>query len=111
LAVHQSAIIKWENVIMTQRQRRQVTLVAVLVLLLVMVGLAVAVGELLPRSLVSGGGGMVSEGGLALQSAIGQPVVGAVQNGVTLCSGFLCGSGAPPVGGSNFYVYLPVAIR
>jgi hypothetical protein len=85
-------------------------LVAVLVLLLVMVGLAAAVGELLPRNLVSGGGGMVSEGGLALHSAIGQPVVGAVENGLALCSGFLCGSGAP-VGGSDFYVYLPVAIR
>lgn len=72
--------------------------------------LVMASGELLPRSLVSGGGGLVSTGGMMLHSAIGQPVVGAVQNGLALCSGFLCGSGAP-VGGSDFYVYLPVVIR
>ena len=91
--------------------KKQVLWLVVITAVLLTFSLVAASGELLPRSLVSGGGGMVSEGGLALRSAIGQPVVGAVENGLTLCSGFLCGSGAPPVGGSDFYVYLPVVIR
>jgi hypothetical protein len=48
---------------------------------------------------------------VALRSAIGQPVVGAVQNGATLCSGFLCGADAPPINDPDFYIYLPVTIR
>lgn len=91
--------------------KKQMLWLVVITAVLLTFSLVAASGELLPRSLVSGGGGMVSEGGLALHSAIGQPVVGAVENGVTLCSGFLCGSGAPPVGGSDFYVYLPLVIR
>ncbi len=91
--------------------KKQVVWLVVITAVLLTFSLAAASGELLPRSLVSNGGGMVSEGGLALHSAIGQPVVGAVGNGLTLCSGFLCGSGAPPVGGSDFYVYLPLVIR
>lgn len=91
--------------------KKQMLWLVVITAVLLTFSLVAASGELLPRSLISGGGGMVSQGGLALHSAIGQPVVGAVENGLTLCSGFLCGSGAPPVGGSDFYVYLPLVIR
>jgi hypothetical protein len=90
--------------------KKQILWLVVITAVLLTFSLAAASGELLPRSLISGGGGMVSEGGLALRSAIGQPVVGAVENGAALCSGFLCGPGAP-VGGGDFYVYLPLVIR
>ncbi len=88
------------------------------VMLLVMVlaltaGLVLASGETLPRSLVSSGGGLVSEGGYLTQSALGQPIVGAVENEAVLCSGFFCGEGAPPappiIGGHHSY--LPVMVR
>jgi hypothetical protein len=86
----------------------------VLVLLtavLLTVGLVFAGGDMLPRSLVSSGGGVVSQNGYTLHSAIGQPAVGAVQNGLTLCSGYLCGADAPPVTGGGFSIYLPIVIR
>ncbi len=82
-------------------------------LLLLGIGLALAAGELLPRSQVSGGGGAVASGGLALHTAVGQPAAGAVtMAGATLCSGFWCGLGAPggPLLG-EMRVYLPVVIR
>lgn len=74
--------------------------------------LALASGELLPRSAVSGGGAVTS-GGLVLHTAVGQPAAGAVtMAGESLCSGFWCGRGAPvgPFEG-EMKVYLPVVIR
>jgi len=91
--------------------KKQVLWLVVITAVFLTFSLAMAGSDVLPRSLVSSGGGTVSEGGLALHSAIGQPVVGAVQNGLALCSGFLCGSGAPPVGGSEFASYLPLVLR
>jgi hypothetical protein len=81
--------------------------------LLLAAGVALAAGETLPRSLVSSGGGQVSAGGLHLHSAIGQPLVGAVGDGPALCSGFLCGPGAPGAsgGGEPFFLYLPLVQR
>lgn len=92
--------------------KKQVLWVVVVTAVFLTFSLALASGELLPRSAVSGGGGPVSQGGYALRSAIGQPVAGAVQNGVSLCSGFWCGLGAPggPFEG-EIKVYLPVVIR
>lgn len=93
---------------MKTEAKRRVLVVVLITAVLLSVGLAAAVGELLPRSLVSSGGGVVNQSGAGLHSAIGQPVVGAVQNGLTLCSGFLCGAGAPPVTEADFFVYLPL---
>lgn len=81
---------------------------------LLTVSLALASGELLPRSLVGSGGGGVSQGQTTLQSAIGQPLVGAVQSGeLTLCSGYLCTAEAPPLSGteSDYNLYLPLTVR
>lgn len=86
-------------------------LLVLLTAVLLTVGLVFAEGELLPRSLVSGGGGLVSQSSYHLHNAIGQPVVGAVQNGATLCSGFLCDANAPLINGGNFDSYLPMIIR
>lgn len=71
------------------RRRRWALGVAVLGVLL-FAGLGLAAGEMIPRSLVSGGGGLVSQGDVALNGAIGQPAVGPVRDGITLCSGFHC---------------------
>jgi len=91
--------------------KKWLLMVVLLTAVLLTVGLAAAGGDMLPRSLVSSGGGLVSQDGYTLHSAIGQPVVGAVENGVTLCSGYLCGPGAPAVTGGNFSIYLPAVIR
>jgi hypothetical protein len=91
--------------------KKQMVWLVVITAVLLTFSLVAAGGELLPRSLVSSGGGMVSQGNVALHSAIGQPVVGVVQNGATLCSGFLCGADAPPINDPDFYIYLPVTIR
>lgn len=90
------------------KRRVIIGLVTVLVVLLLSLGLVLAAGEMLPRSLVSAGGGLVAQSGLNLHSAIGQPAVGAVQNGPTLCSGFLCGPGAPSVNDGGHSLYLPL---
>jgi hypothetical protein len=85
---------------------------ACLLLLLLGFGVVWAGGEALPRSLISAGGGLVTQGDLVLQTATGQPVAGAVDNGLVLCSGYWCGAGAPitepPAGHALF---LPTIIR
>lgn len=93
--------------------KKRVLWSAVLVVtLLLAVGLAAAAGEMLPQSLVSSGGGQVDQEGLTLHSAVGQPVVGAVESGSTLCSGFLCGADAPQVSSDDDYpLYLPAVSR
>lgn len=58
--------------------------------------LALADDDVLPRSLVSSGGSVVSESGFTLHSAVGQPAAGAVANGPVLCSGYLCAAGVSP---------------
>lgn len=68
-------------------------------------------GDLFPRSLISSGGGLVSQAGITLHSAIGQPAVGAVQNDLTLCSGYLCGAEAPPITEGNYEIYLPAITK
>lgn len=91
--------------------KKQMGWLVMITAVLLTFSLVAAGGELLPRSLVSSGGGVVSQGNVALHSAIGQPVVGVVHNGVTLCSGFLCGADASPINGLDFHLYLPVTIR
>ncbi len=76
------------------------------------VGIVLAVGETLERGTVSSGGSEISGGGLTLQSSAGQPVVGSISGSdVTLCSGLLCGEGAPAVSGPDQELYLPLVQR
>jgi len=93
------------------KKKQTVVWIGLLLVLVLSFGLALAGGEVTSRSLVSGGGGSVSQSGLTLQTAIGQPAVGAVQNGETLCSGFLCSADAPPLSEGQSKVYLPFIIR
>lgn len=78
-----------------------VIVLAGLMALLLSIGVALAAGEILPRSLMGSGGGQISGGGLRLRSAIGQPVAGAVSDSFTLCSGFICGQEAPGSSGGD----------
>ena len=67
-------------------------------------GLILAAGSPLRRSLVSSGGGFVTQGNMCVNSTIGQPVAGTVNNAITLCSGYQCGAQAAP---GRSLVYLP----
>jgi hypothetical protein len=89
-------------------ERRWVYSVGLLVLLLGVLTLAAAgdLGGL--RYLISSGGGRVSQDGLTMQSAIGQPVAGRSGHGPSLCSGFLCGAPGPEPG---HRVFLPLVTR
>lgn len=95
------------------RQKRVRRLVAALIVLLVMAGVVAAAGEVMPRSLLSSGGGVVSQAGYSLHSAVGQPVAGAVQEDLTLCSGYLCAAEAPlsPAPDGGHLLYLPMTVR
>jgi hypothetical protein len=75
------------------------------------VGLVLAGGDMMPRSLVSSGGGLVSQNSITLHSAIGQPAIGTVANGTILCSGYLCDAAAPPVSGGSQGLFLPYINR
>jgi hypothetical protein len=74
-------------------------------------GVVLAACEGMPRALVGSGGGAVSGDGLRLRAAIGQPMAGVVENGITLCSGFLCGAGAPADRAEQHTLYLPLVLR
>jgi hypothetical protein len=75
------------------------------------VALALAAGQGPPRALVGSGGGALSGDGLRLRAAIGQPLAGRVENGMTLCSGFLCGPGAPIGEDEEHTISLPLVVR
>ncbi len=97
---------------MKGRSKKQIIIwMGLTLVLLLSVGLALAGGTITNRDLVSSGGGSVSQSGLTLQAAVGQPAVGSVQNSETLCSGFLCDASAPSVSGGEHSLYLPFIIR
>jgi hypothetical protein len=87
-------------------ERRWFYAAASLVVLLALLTVAAAADLGSLRSLISSGGGRMSQDGLAMQSAVGQPVVGPSRNGLRLCSGFLCGPLAP-----EHRVLLPIVTR
>lgn len=89
----------------SQRGRRffVLGLLLVLLLLLTLVAAADLSGS---RFVIGGGGGPVSQDGLALQSAFGLPVVGGARSNLKLCSGFH--AQACYVGQT---VYLPMIVR
>jgi hypothetical protein len=85
------------------------SLVGAALALVLVLGGVLAVGEPPPRSTISSGGGEISSGELRLQTSIGQPVVSTVSNETyELCSGLLCGPGAPGLSLVPQEVYLPV---
>jgi len=89
-------------------KKRKAAAGAILLSLLLLAAIALAAGETIPRSVVSGGGGQVTASGITLGSAIGQPAAGQVGSGnLRLCSGYWCGP--PPAASSS--VYLPMVIR
>jgi hypothetical protein len=94
------------------KKRKALWLGLILLLALMGLGVVLAEGEMLNRSLVSSGGSIVSQSGLTLHSATGQPVAGAVANDLLLCSGYWCGGGAPttepPIIGDDFDLFLPL---
>lgn len=101
--------------IIKKRKSLRLGLVVTFIILLMGLGIVLADGEMLPRSLVSSGGSIVSQNGLVLHSATGQPVAGAAENELVLCSGYWCGSGAPltepPIIEDSFDLYLPLIIN
>jgi hypothetical protein len=57
---------------------------------------------------MGGGGGPISGGGYAINSTIGQPVVGvATDAGYELCSGFWCSE----LAAVEYRIYLPVVLK
>lgn len=92
------------------RKSLSVSLIVLITVFLLSLGMALAVGEQLPRSLISSGGGIVSQEGMNLHSATGQPAAGTVQNELLLCSGYWCNRGVsatdPPIE-HPFDLYLP----
>lgn len=82
----------------------------VCLLLAFSLGLVAAAGEMLPRSLVSSGGGTTANSELTLQASLAQPIANTVTNEFTLCAGFYCGAGVTETG-VNYYVYLPTVIK
>lgn len=91
--------------------KRRILLALVICLLLAFsLGLVAAAGEMLPRSLVSSGGGSTANSELTLQASLAQPIANTVTNEFTLCAGFYCGPGVTETG-VNYFVYLPTVIK
>jgi hypothetical protein len=93
------------------RRRWLLSLSGLIVALVVSIGVVQAAGEQLGRSLTSGGGGQASQSGLTLHSAVGQPAIGGASSSINLCSGYLCGPGAPETSAGQERIYLPVVIK
>ncbi len=81
--------------------------ICVLTALLLLTGTALAAnGYEITRNVIGGGGGPAANGSYALNSTIGQAVVGrASQSIYDLCAGFWCGVGA------EYRIYLPLVLR
>lgn len=91
--------------------KRRILLALVICLLLAFsLGFVAAAGEMLPRSLVSSGGGSTANSQLTLQASLAQPIANTVTNEFTLCAGFYCGAGVTETA-VNYYVYLPAVIK
>ncbi len=87
------------------------SVVLILIASLLLATLALAAGKSSQRSLVGSGGGQVRAEGLTLRGAIGQPVVGVVRNGISLCSGYHCAPSAPAGNNETWELYLPLVTR
>ncbi len=88
------------------QRKRLIFLLVILLFLFTSVALTGGSGFDLSWHLFSGGGGHVQGGNYALDSSIGQPLVGvAGAEGTTLCAGFWCTQ--PPVPSLPQHFYLP----
>jgi hypothetical protein len=87
--------------------KRKLLVLAALLCLLLLAELALASGSYsINWWVVGGGGGPISGGGYAINSTIGQPVVGvASDTGYELCSGFWCGAAV------GYKIYLPIVLK
>jgi hypothetical protein len=88
---------------------KSLVLPAALLSILLLTSLALASGSYsINWWVVGGGGGPISGGGYAINSTIGQPVVGVAKDtSYELCSGFWCGV----VAVVEYKIYLPVVLR
>ena len=92
---------------MGDKKRRRLLALGLLALLLVLLTVTATGGQVGHRFVIGSGGGPVSQDGLVLQSAVGQPAVGGgSSDGLTLCGGFH--AGACP---TREYVLLPIILR
>jgi hypothetical protein len=93
-------------------RRRITTLAAAFMCCLLLVGVALAQTSAsydLTWNVIAGGGGPITGGGYAINSTIGQPVVGVAKDtGYELCSGFWCSEFVAVV---EYRIYLPVVLR
>ena len=86
-------------------------MIRLVILLLIVRGALARGGVELPRTVLSSGGGSVSNGGLVLNGSVDQPVAGTVENGaIRHCSGFWCAAAAP-VNPASEALYLPLIIK
>lgn len=85
----------------------------IVVTALLVAGTALAAGERIPRSVVTGGGGAQSAASVQLRVAVGQPLAGVSRSTVRLCSGLLCGAGVfdTPPDAPGSMLYLPLVVR
>ena len=118
-----------------KRSRLKKIAIGAVIGVLLLTAIALAAGESLPRHVTAGGGDTVSAGNITLRNSIAQPVAGTVGNGITLCSGFVCGqsvatvaptptpttastpspTATPPTPtatpDSNHFIYLPLVLK
>jgi|GEM_PF-3154524 len=84
----------------------------IVVMALLVAGTALAAGERIPRSAVTGGGGTQSTASVQLRVAVGQPLAGTSSGAARLCSGLVCGAGVPVTSsGPTSTLYLPLVVR
>jgi hypothetical protein len=95
---------------MTMKDRKSLALLAALLCFLLLVGVALAQTSAsydLTWNVIAGGGGPITGGGYAINSTIGQPVVGVAKDtGYELCSGFWCGAAVV-----EYRIYLPIVLK
>jgi hypothetical protein len=93
------------------RKIKSLVLPTALLCFLLLVGVALAQTSAsydLTWNVIAGGGGPISGGGYAINSTIGQPVVGvAKEAGYELCSGFWCSE----LVAVEYRIYLPVVLK
>jgi hypothetical protein len=92
------------------RKRKSLALLAAFLCSLLLTVFALASGSYsINWWVVGGGGGPITGGGYAINSTIGQPVVGVAKDtGYELCSGFWCSEFVAVV---EYRIYLPIVLR
>jgi hypothetical protein len=93
------------------RKIKSLVLPAALFCCLLLVGVALAQTSAsydLTWNVIAGGGGSISSTSYAINSTIGQPVVGVAKDtGYELCSGFWCSE----LAAVEYRIYLPIVLK